>query len=152
MIQVITNGSAEAAAFVSGMKDLEDKWITGQKIFMEFCVRHGWDAWHIHDGWVKEGHDGYRTGMEVWRKDKCNITWIKEHAGYSHSIVPPMKGGKLVLLSGSPDLSDKQMWLRVYACVKSVKEVWIGERISLTYLDQMKFVLDKYENRYKIVY
>lgn len=96
-----TSYSNEGDTFIQGMMSINERWEHSRKLFNSFIEPNGFTGWHIHDGWVRHDHN---SGADVLSHETINITWITEHAGYSHTNRCPDIGEKMLVLKDSPDI------------------------------------------------
>lgn len=90
--------SPEGLSFALGMMDHAAKMRKHKAMFEDWIKYKGWDSWHLHDGWVCKN---YRSGKDVTKSDRINLTWITEHAE-SHSPNMPSKRQTILIVNGFP--------------------------------------------------
>jgi hypothetical protein len=90
--------SIEGDNFIYGMMETDKLWQKARERFTDFTENNGFAAWHIHDGWVRNGN----TRGDVLLHEEINLTWIEPHAGYSHSFTCPQVGETMIIVKDSP--------------------------------------------------
>jgi len=102
-IEIKANDAA-GVAFLVGMSQCDAKWREYRKLFTKFIEENGFNAWHIHDGWVTYN---FRSGEDVLYHYIINLVWINQHVGYSHTTKCPEIGEKIVIIKDSPGTGCK---------------------------------------------
>lgn len=139
------SNSIEGYNFIMGMMSIEERWKVARKLFTSFIEANGFTAWHIHDGWVSHK---YQNGS-VLHNPEINITWITEHAGYSHVYRCPEIGERMIIVGDSPD-TDKLKPFDIYCYDVVAKPQSFGyQKIELKLIEVKQVIFNKEENIYQ---
>lgn len=121
---------AAAYEFMQAMMQAKAEKDKKRVLFTDFIIENGYSTWHIHDGWVMDMK--WNSGRVLDKNDKIRLTWISEHAGYSHSRTLPKVGGNMAIIDRSPG-SEETVFI-----VYSYTVEQVGER---------RYVLSLYEKK-----
>jgi hypothetical protein len=128
-MNIQVNDSA-GLSFALGMMDCANRMRKHKELFEDWIKSKGWDTWHLHDGWVRKN---YRSGNDVIKSDRINLTWIAEHAE-SHSRRIPSKGQTVLIVDDFPGKPVLNVNLyRVTICDTSI--FGLSDRMELSKLD-----------------
>lgn len=144
-----TSNDAVGDSFLAGTNNIQLRWKTARRLFTEFMLDNGFDAWHIHDGWVQ--HNG-RSG-DVLLEDGLELTWIDDHGGYGHSGMCPNVGDKVMILKDSAGTHhpNELTPFKIYCYdVISQKETYIYKRMELKFVEVKECVFNEQENKYEL--
>ena len=95
--------------FLCGLRDLEKIRQERNLQFTKFIQDNEYDAWHIHDGWVRHKN---KSG-KVLDKDEIEITLITSHYGSTHRG-SPREGGQMVISKHNNNIYDDNIPFNVH--------------------------------------
>ncbi len=137
--------------FISHMASIENRWAISRELFIQFIEINGFTAWHIHDGWVTSG---FRCGGDILLNGEIKITWIIEHAGYSHVFRCPEVGEKMIIIKDSPDVVKLDpLDIYCYNVIAKPSNSLFGftnyNHIELKLIDVKQVIFNKDKNEYE---
>ena len=144
--QNFKSNSIEGDNFILGMMTTEKKWQKARELFTKFIESNDFIAWHIHDGWVTYK---YQNG-DVLNNEVINITWITEHAGYSHTYRCPTIGEKMIIVKDSPD-GDELKPFNLY-CYEVIGEPngFNYKKIEIKLIEIKQAIFNQEQNEYQL--
>lgn len=134
--------SSEGLSFALGMMDCANRMRKHKELFEEWIKSKGWDAWHLHDGWVCKD---YRSGNDVTKSDRINLTWISEHVE-AHSRSVPSNGQTVLIVDNFP--GDPILKANLYR-VTRINNRWDMNRMDLSKIDN--FTITFKDEKFSIV-
>ncbi len=143
----IKSNGAEGDRVLLSMMNTEKGWAKKRELFSKFINDNGFVAWHIHDGWVTHN---YHSG-DILHNSNINITWIWQHHGYSHVLICPNVGEKMVVVKDSPGTEiDKIFCLYCYNVIEREDNVGLSTRIKLELIEVKEAIYNPIENTYQL--
>ncbi len=140
-----TSHGAQGDGFLKGMMSYEEKSRAARVKFTEFIEEQGFSAWHIHDGWVR--HDG-KSG-DILNNEYLTLSWVSQHAGYSHTLRSPNIGETMVIIKDSPSGEETEpFYIYCYQVADTILRVF--EDFYLKLFDVRKVVFNKETDSYEI--
>ena len=131
--------------FISGMANAELKWKKARELFTYFIESIGFDAWHIHDGWVMYNQE---CG-DILNNKEIELTWISAHGGYSHSHRSPEFISKLIIVVNSPSADDENPF-NLYCYDATILDGRLSPKIKLSRIEIKQAVFNAKENSYQL--
>lgn len=141
--------TAAGYEFASGIIDYRDMRSKSREIFKSFYEKYKFSGWHIVDGWV---HTTHKLDSGKYIPSTKSISWIKSHAGYSHTYKMPSKGDAFLVIDDSPDVRKEDKF-KLY-CFKVIKRFVcpydVHHEIFLEYLETKVARFNKELNKYQM--
>jgi hypothetical protein len=137
--------SAEALEFKKLGRNFDTDCAIMQKLFTAFLKENNIPAWHIHDGWVTFA--GNTT--PVLMNGGMRLTWINQHAGYSHSSNRLDTGELIAIIKDSPysESHSKKFDLHIYRVGK--ERNILTSSFDLEFVEAKKCIFDTLTGKYK---